>query len=308
MRSAGLTILVGTWLLWGQPSSIAHADDITIQAIPEISFPEIGSLASMGYQSSVDLRRKAVPLGSKERDELAKKLSMTRERLDEILGRAEIMVWKGVTPDLAVHLARCGGGSFEAMGTADTATLRTCLWRRITGTEGEPPNAEDTAGGTVPTQTQLDAWSQEARRAGFAIVQSTEERALPIEQLPGLTPAVLEAARKEKWATNLDAASDLASGGLRETVRKKRKLSADDLNVLYGMVDLTRMGEMDPQLALLLVRAGIANLQHLSGANITDLEHRLRVANEAERLVGEVPTADRLRALIDRAKEFPKGR
>lgn len=307
MRSAGSTVLFGVWLAWAAPGAV-RADDVTLQALPDVSFQESAALAGQGFRTSTDIRRKAVPLNAKERDALAKTLAMTRERLDELLGRAEIMGWKGVTPDLAVHMGRCGGGSYEALASIDTVALRTCLWRRITGTESDPPNAEDTADGKVPTAAQLDAWAQEARRAGFAVVQSTQERALPMDQVPGLSVAAREAARKEKWATNLDAASDLATGAQRVKVQKKRKLSTDDLNTLYGMVDLLRMGELEPQLALLLMRSGVSSLQHLAGANVTDLEHRIRVTNEAEHLVSQPPAADQLRALIDRAKEFPKGR
>lgn len=303
-----MTLLLATWLLVAMAPGSALGDDVTIEAIPEISFQESVALSGYGFRTSVDLRRRAVPLDDKGRDALATKLSLTRERLDEILGRAELMGWKGVTPDIAVHLARCSAGSWELVAMADAVTLRSCLWRRITGTESEPPGPEDTSEGRVPTLAQLEGWAKEAQAAGFKVVKSTAERAIELDRLPGLSPAVREAARKEKWVTNLDAASDLGTGGKRVAVQKKRKLSTEDLNTLYGVVDLTRMGEMDPEVALLLVRTGVSNLQHLSGSNVDDLLRKLTQRNEAEHLVAAVPSAEALRALIDRAKDFPKAR
>lgn len=286
----------------------ALGDDVTIEAMPEISFQENAALSGHGFRTSVDLRRRAVPLDDKAKNALAKTLAVSRARLDEILGWAEVMGWKGVTADMAVHLGRCGAGSWELLAMAEPAAVRSCLWRRITASESEPPGPDETSQGRVPSLAQIEEWAKEARAAGFKVMKSTDERAIDLDLLPGLSLAARAAATKEKWATNLDAASDLGTGGKRVAFQKKRKLSDDDLATLYAMVDLTRMGELDPDLALLMVRAGVSSLQHLSGTSAADLLMKMTRRNGEERIVGSLPDTPALQALIDRAKDFPKAR
>jgi hypothetical protein len=260
-------------------------------------------------RTSIDIRRKIATLSDKERTALAKKLSIEEDRLAAISGRAQLMAWKGLTPELALQLQSCDAGSYATLETADAALLQGCLWRHITGQQGVPPGpaaGQDSPDPRVPSVAQLDEWIQQARRAGFTVVKSTVEREIALNELPGLSTAVLEGARKQKWTTNLQAVKGLATGAMRAKFAKKRKLDDGDVAVFYGVADLTRMPEMAADLALLLVRAGITNLSHLSGANLAQLEVDVRRANERDAIVGQLPDRETLGALVERARDFPK--
>lgn len=292
------------------PGATTRAKDVGISSMPALSIEERDALVGAGYRTSVDLRRLVSPMNTKKRKGLAKKLGMEPARLDQIVGRAEVMQWEAVSPDLAVHMATCGAGSWEALRLVQAPVLRACLVRLITGVEGsaamEPDAAEPEVLG-VPSTEELSSFIEEAHRMEFKVVKSAVERTLPLELIPGLSARALQAAKKKKWTTNLAVAKGLASGTLRAKFQKKYKLEDEELRVLYGMVSLTRMDDMPPDLALLLVRAGISSLGRLNGANVKALRVDLQRANEKNQLLAEVPSEEELQKLTARAGDYPVG-
>ncbi len=107
-------------------------------------------------------------------------------------------------------------------------------------------------------------------------------------------------------AAGIKTTDDLLTAGGTKAGRKKL---ADDTGIDDGKIltwvnhsDLHRLDGVAGQFSELLEAAGVDTVKEFSTRNAANLEAKMIEVNEAKKLTGRVPSAEKLQKMIDQAK------